>query len=177
MWTDLKVDKNYEIFTEEPHTIRNKRTLKILKGWKKAKGYIGIQLSGINYQLHRVLAIQFIPNDNPELDQVDHKNGDPADNRIENLQWTNNSGNNRNRNGYRGAYEIFEELPPFVRKITNYQGKTVDDSYYIDDFYNIYYDNGTRIRLLRQYTDKTHKYPRVLIRINNKDVRAGINNL
>ena len=177
MWTDLKVDKNYEIFTEEPHTIRNKRTLKILKGWKKAKGYIGIQLSGINYQLHRVLAIQFIPNDNPELDQVDHINGVKDDNRIINLRWTNNSGNNRNRNGYRGAYEIFEELPPFVRNITEYKGKKVDNGYYIDDFNNIYYDNGIRIRLLRQYTDATHKIPRVLIRINNKEVRASINNL
>ena len=177
MWTDLSVDNKYEVFSEEPHKIRNKKTKRVLNGWKNSHGYISIELSGKHHQLHRVLATQFIPNNNPDLTQVDHVNGNPIDNRIENLRWTDNSGNNRNRNGYKKrGFEIFEELPPFIRKIKTYKGRTVDDGYYIDDFGDVYYDNGVRIRLLNKYT-RPHRRPSISIRINNRDVSVCIDNL
>lgn len=164
MWKDLKADNNYEILDIEPYSIRNKKTKRILKGWNSVKGYISIELSGKKYQLHRVLALQFIPNDKG-YDQIDHINGIKNDNRLENLRWCDSIVNNRNRNGYKGKFEIFEELPPRCYKVISYNGMTPDYNYYADDFKNIYFDNGARIRILNTY--KGHKRnPRVGMYIN-----------
>ena len=49
-------------------------------------------------RIHRLIAITFIPNPNPEkFDCVDHENKDKLDNSIDNLRWVSSSGNNRNR--------------------------------------------------------------------------------
>jgi len=167
MWQDLTTDDSYEIFSEYPYDIRNKRTKRILKGWIDTSGYRSIELNRIKYQYHRLIALQFIPNDNPDFDQIDHINGIKTDNRIENLRWTDNSGNNRNRNGYRNDYEFFEELPPFVDEVHWYKGRRIDEGYFKDDFNNVFYFNGVRYRLLTVYNERRRK-PRVYIYINGK---------
>jgi len=54
------------------------------------KGYIEVRLSkkAIRkcYKLHRIMAEAFIPNPN-NYSQINHKNGNKADNSIENLEW------------------------------------------------------------------------------------------
>ena len=105
MWQELVVDNKYEILNEYPFDIRNKRTHRILKGSYSKKGYRTIELSGHNHQYHRLIALQFIPNPD-NLPQIDHINGIPDDNRIENLRWSDNSSNNRNRNRYRDDFEF-----------------------------------------------------------------------
>ncbi len=168
MWEDVKADNNYEILNCEPYTIRNKKTKRIIKGWKNKKGYVQLELSKKHYQLHRILAEQFTTNENEGFKQIDHKNGIKDDNNLSNLRWVDNSLNNINRNGYKNVkFDYFEELPPNVHKVISYNGKTPDYAYYIDDFNNVYFDNGTRIRILH-YRNEKNRAPRVSIYINHK---------
>ena len=56
------------------------------------KGYCTISLDKKTCQIHRLVAIAFIPN--PEgLPQVNHKDGDKANNCVSNLEWISNYDN------------------------------------------------------------------------------------
>ena len=59
---------------------------------------IALRKDGIQnkYLLHRLLAIQFIPNPN-DYPLVDHKDLNPLNNDLSNLRWITHSGNIRNR--------------------------------------------------------------------------------
>lgn len=69
---------------------------KLLKPNTLAKGYYQVTLNKQHkrkcFQVHRLVAQAFIPN--PEgYDQVNHINGVKDDNRVENIEWCNNSMN------------------------------------------------------------------------------------
>lgn len=63
-------------------------------------GYLAVTLNLKGKQktikVHRLVAIAFIPNTNG-LKEVDHKNLDRADNRVDNLQWSTRRGNCNNK--------------------------------------------------------------------------------
>lgn len=72
-------------------------------------GYVGVKIDGRTYKAHR-LAWAWVHGAWPEA-EVDHINGDRADNRIANLRLATNKENARNRltyknnrSGYRGVY-------------------------------------------------------------------------
>lgn len=67
---------------------------KILRAFPKKEGYLKISFLKNTRYAHRVVAEVFIDNPN-DLKQVNHKNGNKTDNRVENLEWISSSDNHK----------------------------------------------------------------------------------
>ncbi|HRP30442.1 MAG TPA: NUMOD4 domain-containing protein [Agriterribacter sp.] len=74
--------------------------IRILKQQQKATGYLRVPLckDGVTKlkSVHRLVMISFV-GINQELPEVNHKNGLKDDNRLENLEWSNRSLNQKHR--------------------------------------------------------------------------------
>jgi hypothetical protein len=89
IWKDIKdYEGLYEVSNQG--RVRSLKTGRLRKP-KDNFGYLRINLckEGIVkfYMVHRLVAEAFIENNNPNLTQVNHKNENKQDNRVENLEW------------------------------------------------------------------------------------------
>lgn len=90
--------KHHKYMCSNLGNIANIKTGFLLKPQINRKGYYTVTLSDvykhpIKYNLHRIIAETFIPNDNPNNNHVNHKDENKLNNRIDNLEWCNNKYN------------------------------------------------------------------------------------
>ncbi|KAA6357718.1 MAG: hypothetical protein EZS28_046755 [Streblomastix strix] len=87
-FVQLVVEPDYEITTTQPWRVR-----RIADGFepsinKSPQGYMQVGLNRRIYGIHRLIALQFISNDDPEhKTQCDHDNHNRNDNQLTNLRW------------------------------------------------------------------------------------------
>ena len=96
---ELKDFKDYAVDTEgNVWSFKNNKMRKLSPGWKKkGYGYRSVLLTDKsgrkkNFLVHRLIAISFIPTTDVSL-EVNHKNRNSSDNRLENLEWVNRNEN------------------------------------------------------------------------------------
>lgn len=86
-FNDYAVDRDGNVYS-----FKNKKIRKLRPGWKHKKhGYQFVRLSDRygnkkNFTIHRLVALAFIPTHDTSL-EVNHKNKNCSDNRVENLEW------------------------------------------------------------------------------------------
>ena len=84
-----KINKNGEVWSC--------RSNRFLKSYFNYYGYLKVSLGRGNiYLLHRLLALQFIPNPD-NLDFIDHIDQNKTNNTLDNLRWASKSTNEKNK--------------------------------------------------------------------------------
>ena len=135
MFEVLKFNSDYEIEKEFPHRIRKIWKTNFISEREKNNGYIYIDINRIPVLKHRLIAQQFIENNDPDTKiYVDHINRIRNDNRLENLRWVTPSENYRNSHRpttcNRQANEYLNKLPPDTEVIEEYNGYEFDRYFY-----------------------------------------------
>ena len=139
-WFECVVDSDYEINDEYPHNIRRKGARKNVELSVKKKGYLQVNLNRKPFAHHRIVALQFIRNDDPvNKVEVDHINFDRADNHISNLRWVSSQQNQQHRGSYGSLkFDYFNDIDKDRIEITEYGKRELKNYYYVpknDEFY------------------------------------------
>ena len=137
-------ENDYEILNDYPFTIRRKNNHRVVKdSLNQQTGYIINALNGKLYLKHRLIALQFLANDDPiNKDVIDHVNHDRTDFHLSNLRWCSSSDNNYNKSSHRGIqYEFIDNIPDDAIAIEYYDTRTERREFGENKYY--YYRNET----------------------------------
>ena len=176
-WIDCVVDEDYEIYTEFPYNIRKKSTGRVISESIGSGGYVNCHLNGHLCKKHRIVALQFIPNDNPlTKTEVDHINHIKTDYHIENLRWCTRSENLRNRSSHNNLeYEFVDEISEDAIEITDYGRHHFQFYYYDVEDDAFYYYTGVNYRRLHINFNRSGVAFVHAINTNNQRVNICIN--
>lgn len=152
-WITCLEDNDYEIFDQYPFYIRKKKNGKIVKEGLMNNGYIRVSLNGVQYLKHRIVAVHFLPNDDPLIKtEVDHINHDRSDYHLENLRWCTHKENQQNQSSYNNfecEYIEYDDMPDDLVEVKDYGKYRFEDYYYSSDNNEFYFDTGVNLRVLR----------------------------
>ena len=177
-WVECVVDPDYEIYSEFPYPIRRKSTGKPVSESVNSEGYVHCNLNARGYKKHRLVALQFVPNDSPDTKtEVDHINRDRTDYHITNLRWVSRSQNQRNKTSNHGVqYEYVEELSDEAIVLTDYGQHQFEDYYYDPEDDSFYFFTGVSYRKLHVNIQAHNGLAFIqAINTNNQRVRIYIN--
>ncbi|CAL5971441.1 HNH_endonuclease [Hexamita inflata] len=151
-YRDIDDFENYEV--SNLGQIRNKKTGRILKPSDIGKGYLQVCLYQNNirkfYFIHQLVAQSFLENPNNYSD-VDHINGSPTNNNVQNLRWVSKSDNQKNKNSdnFGNKFIFIDQLPEDVVEVWYYSNHFFNDYYWSETLNQLYFNNGVRIREVR----------------------------
>ena len=136
-----------------PFTIRKKSNHYEVKESVNGGGYVQLRLNDKVLFKHRLIALQFIPNDDPECKkQVDHINHDKTDYHLSNLRWVTPSQNINNRALYNSKTEFkyVDEISDEATVVDFYETRSqrheFENYYYHDGLF--YYDNDVNYKVI-----------------------------
>ena len=178
-WETLKNHDDYEISTKFPFPIRKKSNKKILAECLNSYDYFVCSLNKKQYYKHRLIALQFIPNDDPEhKTQINHINHDRTDNHLTNLRWVSQSDNQKNKTAHINdiIYEYFDTIDEEAIEITDYGKYKFEFYYFVEKEDSFYYYNGKQYRKLHvNYQKRDDLYVVNMYDINNKFRKIYLN--
>jgi hypothetical protein len=115
----IKTHENYEV--SNYGRVRNKITRRILKASTSGDKYSRVTLDRKKYRIHRLVALEFIPNPK-NYSQVQHrKNTNKLDNCVGNLRWGDHTTNALTRKGCTIVVKKNKFYPEFLFKGTQYK--------------------------------------------------------
>ncbi|KAA6375169.1 MAG: hypothetical protein EZS28_029304 [Streblomastix strix] len=155
----LDVEPGFEITTTQPWRIR-----RIADGFmptisQAPNGYMITTLNGHTHNIHRLVALQFIPNDDPEhKTQCDHVSRIKTDNSLINLRWVTVSQNNLNREQHRSniEYVYVDDIDDESIVVNEYGNYQFENLYFHDDVFYLF--NGLKFKQLHINQAKSGYY-------------------
>lgn len=85
MWKPIPGLAPYEAHPDG--RIRNGKTLKVLTPQDNQRGYLTLRIRGKTRRVHRLIALTFIPCENPDAFDVDHIDFNKQNNAASNLRY------------------------------------------------------------------------------------------
>jgi hypothetical protein len=153
-WRECSVNPLYEISTLGNIRNRKNQIKKIfnIEKLKETKTRIRVNIMETDttnktkgYYLHRLVASTFIPNPN-NLEEVNHINGNPYDNRVENLEWITRQENMKHFHDNNKFSKKFMRKLLLINKTT---GETIDTYKCIQEYLE---KTGSQVKYNKLYT-------------------------